>query len=98
MKVDGEHIHKSSKTVSPKCEKFLSAITRKKKIDLDAVGSQANNNLLNFLHCQCRTQKICKDAEKSYSKCHSSVMGTGSYASKKNCGEELEKLFACAMM
>mmetsp|Transcript_12081 Transcript_12081/g.18142 ORF Transcript_12081/g.18142 Transcript_12081/m.18142 type:complete len:100 (-) Transcript_12081:383-682(-) len=97
MKVEGRRVHKSSEAVAPKCEKILSSIKRKKKIDLDAIGSQANNNLVDLLRCQCRAKKMCQDTEKSYSKCHSSVMGTGSYAGRKTCGDELETLFNCAM-
>ena len=97
MKVEGGRLHKSAEAVAPKCQKFLSSIKRKQKIDLDAIGSQANNNLVDLLRCQCRAEKICKDIEKSHSKCHSSVMGTGSYAGRKTCGDELETLFNCAM-
>mmetsp|Transcript_18237 Transcript_18237/g.27906 ORF Transcript_18237/g.27906 Transcript_18237/m.27906 type:complete len:95 (-) Transcript_18237:40-324(-) len=78
-----------------KCEKYQKPLQRKKKIDLDAVGSQENNNLIDFLRCQCKAQKICADKEKAFSKCHSSVMGSGTYAGRKNCGPELEELFAC---
>jgi hypothetical protein len=97
MKVEEGRLHKSSEAVAPKCQQFLSSIKRKQKIDLDAIGSQANNNLVDLLRCQCRAEKICKDIEKSYSKCHSSVMGTGSYAGRKTCSDELETLFNCAM-
>ena len=96
MKVDGSSIHKSS-NIAGKCEKYLKPIKRKKKIDLQSIGNQQNNNLLDLLRCQCKAHKSCKDVEKFYSKCHSSVMGTGSFEGRKNCGEELEKLFACAM-
>jgi len=50
MKVEEEwRVHKSSEAVAPKCQKFLPSIKCKKKIDLDAIGSQANNNLVDLL-------------------------------------------------
>ena len=95
MKVDGTTLHEAS--IPPKCEKYLKPLQRKKMIDLDSIGSQKNNNLLDFLRCQSKAKKICADEEKVYSKCHASVMGTGSFKGMKNCGEELEKLFDCTM-
>ena len=97
MKVTGSNIHESKDLIAPKCEKYLASIKRKKKIDLESIGSPPNNILLDLLRCQCKAKKTCKDVEKLYSKCHSSVMGTGSFGGRKNCAEELENLYRCAM-
>ena len=95
-KVSGSKLHRHS-GIAPKCEKYLKPLTRKKKIDLHDIGNQQNNNLLDLLKCQCKANKICTNDQKSYMKCHASVMGTGSFAGKKHCGEEMEVLFRCAM-
>ena len=96
MIVQGSTIHNST-VIEGKCEKYLKSIKRKKKIDLRSIGYQQNNNLLDLLYCQCKVKKECKDVEKMYSKCHSSVMGTGSFNGRKSCGEELKNLFECAI-
>lgn len=82
--------------IDPKCQKYVAAIGRKKRVDLDAIGTPANNNVVEFLKCQTRATKLCVDMNRAYEKCHSSVMGTGNYQGKKHCGEELEKLLDCA--
>jgi hypothetical protein len=95
MRVQGSVLH-DPELIEGKCKKYLKAIKRKKKIDLEAIGSQQNNSLLDLLRCQSRAMTgSCKDHEAKYSKCHSSVMGTGLYNGRKNCGEELEKFFGC---
>lgn len=96
MKIDGSAVNNSTE-IAAKCEKYLKAITKKRKIDLQSIGSPPNNNFLDLLRCQCKVKKECKAVEKSYMKCHSSVMGTGSFDGRKHCGEELEKLSECAL-
>mmetsp|Transcript_7201 Transcript_7201/g.10672 ORF Transcript_7201/g.10672 Transcript_7201/m.10672 type:complete len:102 (-) Transcript_7201:2495-2800(-) len=96
VKVDSTKI--SSSSIAVKCEKYAKPLLKRKKIiDLDSIGNQQNNNLVDFLNCQCKALKACADVQKSYSNCHSSVMGTGSYVGRKNCGEELEKLLTCVL-
>jgi hypothetical protein len=96
MKVEGGRLHKSAEAVAPKCQKFLSSIKRKQKIDLDAIGSQANNNLVDLLRCQCRAEKICKDIEKSRNRIQNATAALV-WELRKTCGDELETLFNCAM-
>ena len=44
------NVHKSSEAVALKCQEISSSIKRKKKkSDLDAIGWQANNNLVDPL-------------------------------------------------
>ena len=98
MIIDGRNI--PSLSTASKCEKYLKPIQKKKKIDLEAIGSPNNNMLLDFLKCQVKANKkktLCKNIQKAYFKCHSSVMGTGSYDNRKNCGKELNAYFTCAM-
>jgi hypothetical protein len=87
----------SEATIEPKCQSFAKSILRKKKIDLESIGTKNNNLLVDFLRCQSKSRKHCTNVEKEYAKCHGSVMGTGSFQGKKNCGEELEKLLNCAL-
>lgn len=84
-------------TIEPKCQAYAKSISRKKSIDLEAIGTPTNNHLVDFLRCQAKARKKCTNVEKAYAKCHSSVMGTGSFQGKKNCGEELEKFLDCAL-
>ena len=37
----------------------------------------------------------CVKVEKAYSACHAAIMGVGNYKGKRNCGEEMERLFLC---
>jgi hypothetical protein len=92
VRVRGSTIPEES--VPSKCEKYLKVV-KKKKIDLDQIGNQHNNGLVDLLRCQCKTQKVCEAQQKNYSDCHDSVMGVGSYGGKRNCGEELGILFRC---
>lgn len=89
MKVDG----KSFEEKSPKCEKYLKPL--QKKVDLEDIGGERNNNLIYFLKCEQKVRKICRDQEVAYSKCHSSVMGVGSFQGRKHCAYELEALYSC---
>mmetsp|Transcript_13709 Transcript_13709/g.15038 ORF Transcript_13709/g.15038 Transcript_13709/m.15038 type:complete len:109 (+) Transcript_13709:50-376(+) len=81
-------------SVSSKCTLQHKSI-KKKKINLSATGSPANNALVSFLRCQVKATKTCADFEKEYTLCHKSFMGTGSYNGKRECGEELEALYTC---
>jgi hypothetical protein len=85
--------------IEQKCQKYLKPLARTKRtIDFKAIGSKSNNDLIDLLRCQGKTKGMpCIDVEKAYAKCHTSVMGTGIYQGKKNCAEELEKLFSCAL-
>ena len=85
-----------SDTVVDKCAKAYSIISKKKKkIDMDATGEKNNNLLLDFLQCQAKATKSCKNEEKEYTRCHQSFMGVGSYNGRKHCGLELEQLYTC---
>lgn len=98
MKVEGSHIHDlKGRSIEVSCEKYLKSIRRKKKLDLQSIGSQQNNNLLDLLFCQCKARKKCREVKKIYSNCHRSIMGTGSFDGRKHCGDELEKLYECAI-
>ena len=39
--------------------------------------------------------KKCVNVEKMYSACHAAVMGVGNYKGRKNCSDEMERLFSC---
>ena len=39
--------------------------------------------------------KVCAKVEKNYSACHAGVMGVGNFKGRRNCGEEMEKLYQC---
>lgn len=93
VKVKGSRLVKTT-SFAPKCERFLAPIA-KKTIDLDQIGHQHNNSLLDLIRCQQKALKICATEEKKYSACHASVMGTGSYNGNKNCGAELELFMSC---
>ena len=95
MKIEGSTIHNS--TIELKCEKYLKSIKRKKNIDPQSIGSQHNNNLLDLMFCQSKTRKSCKRVEKMYKDCHKSVMGTGSFEGRKNCGNEFMRLYECTI-
>ena len=101
-KLDGAEL--VTKTpILPKCEKYAKALQKRtgkpsRKIDLESIGSPHNNLLVDFLKCQCKSKsKICSLKEKVYSKCHSGIMGVGSYEGRKHCGTELESLVSCVM-
>jgi hypothetical protein len=101
MKIESSTVHKNpNATIDEKCDKYLKLIKRKKKIDLEAIGSKQNNILLNLLRCQSKQMSIrrmkndsnnnnngCSNVEKFYTKCHSSVMGTGNFNGRKHCGQ-----------
>lgn len=95
MKIKGEKIHSSMEDVAPKCTKYLLSIRPKKKIDMADIGSQSNNAMVDLLRCESRVKKQCIDIDKAYMKCHSSVMGTGSYNGQKTCNDELLNLYKC---
>ena len=116
MKIEGSTIHKNpNATIDEKCDKYLKLIKRKKKIDLEAIGSEQNNILLDLLRCQSKqmmsTRRMttdsnnspnsnnngCSNVEKVYTKCHSSVMGTGNFNGRKHCGQELQYFLDCVM-
>ena len=82
-------------TVSPRCRDMLKKVSSKKSVDLTKTGDSRTNLLLNFLQCQVKATKTCMKEEKSYSNCHKSVMGTGSYDGRRDCGCEMEKLYYC---
>ncbi|MGK3743089.1 MAG: hypothetical protein ACI90V_009945 [Bacillariaceae sp.] len=114
MKIEGSTIHKNSNaTIDEKCDKYLKLIKRKKKIDLEAIGSKQNNILLDLLRCQSKQQMSttrmknnssndnnnnCNNVEKLYTKCHCSVMGTGNFNGRKNCSEELKCFLDCVII
>lgn len=95
--------------ISPACAKHLRPLAKKRKkpIDTSAIGTPAYNLLLDLLRCQAKhpnrsegsrsgaNAKECVKTEKMYSACHAAVMGVGNYQGRKNCGEEMERLFAC---
>jgi hypothetical protein len=105
MIVQGPKIHEDFRgtTEGTKCEKHLGIVRKKKKIDLEAIGSRSNNALLDFLKCQSGVRSkqsstnnnLCGAIEKSYASCHASVMGTGNYSGKKHCGDELKEWLEC---
>eukprot|EP00985_Skeletonema_marinoi_P009237 scaffold4271_cov123-Skeletonema_marinoi.AAC.5 len=39
--------------------------------------------------------KPCAKVEKAYNSCHAGIMGVGNFKGRKNCGTEIESLFAC---
>ena len=90
------------------CQKYLAPLARrnkKKAVDLEAIGSRANNQLLDLLRCRNRFharsnssgQGSCKAAESAYDACHSSVMGTGSFRGRRHCGRELGDYLECVV-
>ena len=84
---------------------------KKKPIDTEAIGTPTYNLLLDLLRCQVKhpnnaiakdnggaggsDAKKCVNVEKMYSACHAAVMGVGNYKGRKNCGDEMERLFSC---
>ena len=79
-----------------RCEKLLATLSKKKKINLQDIGSRSNNLLLDFLKCHTKLRRHnCKTAEKLYGSCHASVMGTGNYNNQKDCGDELHQWLEC---
>lgn len=106
MKIEGSLIH-NSKVLDEKCKKYLKLIKKKKIVDLEAIGSKPNNDVLDLLRCQNKqmVRKIknnidandCSNIEKMYTKCHSSVMGTGNFEGRKNCGDELQSFLDCTI-
>ena len=86
---------------NPKCSKQFTAVSKKKHIDLEDIGSRPNNLMLEFLKCHTKVvQKTnqdtaCKGLEKSYLSCHASVMGTGNFNGQKHCGEQLKEWLEC---
>jgi hypothetical protein len=55
MKIEGSTIRKNpNATIDEKCDRYLKLIKRKKKIDLEAIGSKQNNILLDLLRCQSK--------------------------------------------
>jgi len=96
VKIKGADINPDD--IAPRCAvKFLKPVVKLSKIDLDLIGNRKNNILLDLLRCQVRAEKSCKLLHKRYESCHASVMGTGNFEGKKNCGAELEDLFQCAL-
>eukprot|EP00584_Thalassiosira_punctigera_P002952 CAMPEP_0172536216 /NCGR_PEP_ID=MMETSP1067-20121228/8017_1 /TAXON_ID=265564 ORGANISM="Thalassiosira punctigera, Strain Tpunct2005C2" /NCGR_SAMPLE_ID=MMETSP1067 /ASSEMBLY_ACC=CAM_ASM_000444 /LENGTH=120 /DNA_ID=CAMNT_0013321245 /DNA_START=100 /DNA_END=462 /DNA_ORIENTATION=- len=102
----------SSDRVSPACIKYHKPLSKKKKksVDMDAIGTPANNLLLDLMRCQVKHPNInggsdgkrggsdakeCVKAEKIYSACHAAVMGVGNFKGRKHCGDEMEQLFLC---
>lgn len=79
---------------SKKCMKLMKVLNDK-VVDINATGHRDNNALLKLLKCECKESKICLDVDKSYSTCHSNIMGTGSYKGRKDCGVELAELLQC---
>eukprot|EP00536_Pseudo-nitzschia_multiseries_P006162 jgi/Psemu1/286277/fgenesh1_pg.128_\ len=84
------------------CEKYLAPLARKKKIDLEAIGSRPNNQLLDLLRCrvakiQTANAEDCRSLARAYASCHASVMGTGSFGGRKHCGAELSGYLDCVL-
>ncbi len=101
--------HETTHKTSKRCQKVLAALSKQETISLDAIGSRSNNLLLEVLKCQSKVLlpatsagtssggggSPCKKVEKSYQNCHASVMGTGNFKGKKQCGEELGEWLDC---
>ena len=87
--------------IAPSCAKFYKPLISKKKkkqINTDDIGTPSYNMLLDLLKCQVKKKKLdCIKVEKSYSACHSSIMGVGNYIGKRNCSEEMERLYHCVV-
>ena len=80
-----------------KCEKFCKAL-RGKTVELDLTGERLSNELLKLLKCQCKADgRQCGAELERYSRCHKSVMGSGAFEGKRNCGPEFLALFSRAM-
>mmetsp|Transcript_31453 Transcript_31453/g.45885 ORF Transcript_31453/g.45885 Transcript_31453/m.45885 type:complete len:99 (+) Transcript_31453:37-333(+) len=94
-KVKGSALQDSS-TIAPKCSKFVQPL-RKRTVNTEQIGNRHYNVLLDFVRCQRKVNKTCSGEDKSYSLCHASVMGTGSYEGRKHCGEEFKEFFDCVM-
>lgn len=81
--------------VAPKCSKLIQPL-RGKAVDLHATGDRQTNALIKVLKCQTKETKKCGSELERYLRCHNSIMGSGVYEGKKNCGPELMALFMCA--
>ena len=88
-------------TIATSCVKFYKPLISKKKkksIITEDIGTPSYNMLLDLLKCQVKKKKLdCIKVEKSYSACHSSIMGVGNYNGKRNCSEEMERLYLCVV-
>jgi hypothetical protein len=96
VKIKGADINPEK--VAPRCAaKYLKPVAKLSNIDLERIGDRKNNILLDLLRCQVKVEKSCKPRQRSYELCHASVMGTGNFEGRKDCGKELESLFQCAL-
>ena len=101
MKINAATDLPHSDTIAPSCAKFYKPLISKKKkksINTDDIGTPSYNMLLDLLKCQVKKKKLdCIKVEKSYSACHSSIMGVGNYNNRRNCNEEMERLYHCVV-
>ena len=75
-------------------------------LSLSSTGSKATNTILNLLKCEVKhgkracpqcgdVWKDCVVRQNEHDKCFKSIMGSGVYGVKKDCGEELERFVIC---
>jgi hypothetical protein len=63
---------------------------------LNNTGSKDTNALVRVLTCETTMRQVCGDVERKYTLCHKSIMGTGEYEGRQDCGLELSAFFDCA--
>ena len=88
---DGDELPPAS---SKRCDMFRRRLLGE-MVDVTTTGSKLSNTLVEFLKCEVKADPrlaACKPRMKDYEICHGSVMGSGKYQGKSDCGWELAEL------